>query len=366
MIPLRMLGALGAAGLLSACAAQRLPPVQAAAMQMPTHTTVEASPDLPITTGTGPCISGGLIGYSIDENGERINVCQADAGYVGGGEVARPGQAPWQVQLYQPWQRASFFKRRPDDGAPLWSLQHMCGGALIADGYTGHSGWVVTAAHCIAQRDLRYPYRIRMGAQNVSGAQPGWDYLIDRVVRHPDYIDPCPPGSPIGCSGVSLTGDIALLHFHDDSGAPNPQRPTALQLAPIALDTSIAPPEGRWLFVTGWGLTGPATSSSRLMVASVRGIPAAECNRRWNNPRAANRGTLCALGMIPPGKTTADLPRSCKGDSGGPLFEKRFDRWLLVGVVSWNINGCAGDPTKPGVYTRVAAHADWIASVTGR
>jgi secreted trypsin-like serine protease len=50
-----------------------------------------------------------------------------------------------------------------------------------------------------------------------------------------------------------------------------------------------------------------------------------------------------------------------QGDSGGPLlYQQANGRWSVVGIVSGG-QGC-GDPTKPGIYTRVSAYVDWIKS----
>ena len=54
----------------------------------------------------------------------------------------------------------------------------------------------------------------------------------------------------------------------------------------------------------------------------------------------------------------------CRGDSGGPLFQRvsgEGSPWYQIGIVSFGATGCAraDDPT---VYTRVSAYADWIYS----
>lgn len=47
-----------------------------------------------------------------------------------------------------------------------------------------------------------------------------------------------------------------------------------------------------------------------------------------------------------------------QGDSGGGLFNRRNDRFQVIGIVSAGF-GCAG-VKMPGVYTRVNAYLEWI------
>ena len=62
------------------------------------------------------------------------------------GQTARPHSWPWQVQL-----------RRAGSGS------HFCGGSLISD------QWVLTAAHCVYNRDSSF-LTVRLG----------WFYIVNK------------------------------------------------------------------------------------------------------------------------------------------------------------------------------------------
>lgn len=58
---------------------------------------------------------------------------------------------------------------------------------------------------------------------------------------------------------------------------------------------------------------------------------------------------------------------SCKGDSGGPMFQLApyiYDkRYIQYGVVSFGVTGCSTETKWPGVYTNVVTQMPWITHI---
>uniref|UniRef100_A0A8C3YQ52 Transmembrane protease serine 5 n=1 Tax=Catagonus wagneri TaxID=51154 RepID=A0A8C3YQ52_9CETA len=178
-------------------------------------------------------------------------------------------------------------------------------------------------------------WRVHVGLVSHGAVRPHQGAVVERIIAHPLY------------SAQNHDYDLALLrlrtplHFSDTVGAvclPAQERDF---------------PRGARCWVSGWGHTDPshAHSSDTLQDTAVPLLSTQLCNSSCVYDGALTPRMLCA-GYLD-GRADA-----CQGDSGGPLVCLDGDTWRLVGVVSWG-HGCA-EPTRPGVYTKVAEFLDWI------
>jgi secreted trypsin-like serine protease len=294
-------------------------------------------------------------------------------GRIVGGEPARPGSAPWQIEIlsspdYDAADRAFDATLADGDACKIYlaqrasfELAHKCGGAYIGD------GWVATAAHCVdnipgfdgREGNVLTDRRLRLGTQNLT-VDDGL-FAIEAVAIHAGY------------SKAAKLDDIALVRLVEDPRIAAFETSKRLAAVPLmsAGDRDFDP--GEALRVTGWGWMGQRNESdtvSRLDSAqrvqhnpadlqqlTLHYLPDAQCVAeygRFYGPGTLCAGTLAADGSIAAGKD------SCQGDSGGPLTrEEDGGRRSLVGVVSGG-KGCGAG--KPAVYTRVSHYAGWIAA----
>ncbi|WP_165435229.1 trypsin-like serine protease [Bradyrhizobium sp. Leo121] len=231
-----------------------------------------------------------------------------------GGKPARPGAWPSMVAL--------IFRDRP-----------ICG-ATVIDKY-----WVLTAAHCVANRDIA-EFEIEEGTVELNTT--GRRISIADIVINPRY------------RGGPPTNDTALLKLKTAALSP-----LQTLLRGQARDT--IPREGDLATIVGFGriLARPAQAgqgqtgmaSNRLLQADVPIVGTARCQSRYGESRitAAN---LCA--GFEDGQSDA-----CQGDSGGPLlYRGLLAETIQIGVVSWGA-GCA-QPRSYGVYASVANAEGWI------
>ena len=298
---------------------------------------------------------------------------QDAGGRIVGGESARPGSAPWQVEIlsspqYDDADRAYDATLADTDACKIhlaerasYELAHKCGGAWIG------AGWVVTAAHCVDnipgfkghEGNVLTDRRIRLGTQNLTVADGL--FAIDAVVIHGRY------------NKTRKLDDIALVRVVVDPRIATFEASGRLAAVPLmgAGDRDFDP--GEALRVTGWGWMGQRNerdavtrldSTQRLQrnpadlrQLTLNYLPDARCAEEYGN--AYDAGTLCAGTLAADGSITAGKD-SCQGDSGGPLTrEEDGGARSLVGVVSGG-KGCGAG--KPAVYTRISYYDDWIAA----
>ncbi|CAO2639519.1 Transmembrane protease serine 11E, partial [Lemmus lemmus] len=235
-----------------------------------------------------------------------------------GGTQAEEGEWPWQSSLQL-------------DGS------HRCGATLI------NNTWLVSAAHCFRTR-----YKDPSAWTASFGATiqpPKLRTGLRRIIVHENYKYP------------SHDYDIALAELSRPVPCTNAVHKVCLP------DANHEFQPGEQMFVTGFGAMQDdgehleGFSQNRLRQVQVDYIDTQTCNQPQSYNGAITPRMLCA-GFL---KGEKD---ACQGDSGGPLVAPDArDIWYLAGIVSWG-DEC-GQLNKPGVYTRVTAFREWIASNTG-
>jgi len=240
-----------------------------------------------------------------------------------GGIEAPMGAWPWITLL-------GF--RDPNNG----KVEYLCGGALITDQH------VITAAHCVKDKDDLYS--VRVGEHDVNSEKDGaspQEIRIAAKMPHEKF------------DSVSFQNDIAILKLSQKVKLTPEVQPICL---PKEKSISNRNFDKTKPFVAGWGATsfnGP--SSGTLKEVQIPVVTKQSCTEAYKKFRTVvvDESVICA------GTARGGID-ACQGDSGGPLMLSEAERFYLVGVVSFGFK-CA-EPGYPGVYTRITHYMDWIAS----
>ncbi|XP_068550754.1 ovochymase-2 isoform X2 [Anas acuta] len=244
---------------------------------------------------------------------------------VGGSQV-KQGSHPWQVSL----------KRRQ---------KHFCGGTIVS------AQWVITAAHCILERNILEYLNVTAGEHDLRIRENGEQTLpVKYVIKHPNF-DPRRP----------MNYDVALLKL---DGAFN----FSSSVLPACLPDPGEKFEAGYICTTcGWGrLNENGVLPQVLYEVSLPILNRKECSRALSSLKKPIQGDTIMCAGFPDGGKDA-----CQGDSGGPLLcQRKHGVWILAGVVSWGM-GCArgwiGNEKKkyyergsPGIFTDLSAVLSWI------
>ncbi|EEC09854.1 serine protease, putative, partial [Ixodes scapularis] len=163
-----------------------------------------------------------------------------------------------------------------------------------------------------------------------------WRTSPSALLIHPEFNE------------ATFLNDIALIRLKDRV----PLERLNGHVNTICLPPPGFQPQGRAL-VSGFGYI--AQNGPQADVLQVVEVPLINLRRCRQLSRFRIEDTNLCAGFALGGKD------SCRGDSGGPLFQILNDTAVQIGVVSWGDN-CAR-PNKPGVYTNVVPYLSWIHSI---
>lgn len=247
-----------------------------------------------------------------------IYFCQAKEGRIVGGQIAHPGQFPYQVSF-----RNAFDK-------------HICGGSIL------NKNWILTAASSI---DQSIPQNIHIVVGSILLNEGGTHHKLKQIKLHPKY------------NNVTLENDVAVVETVNEIIFNDLVQPIAL------LDTQVKTGQ---VLLSGWGrLSTNGNIPKNLMYLMTEIFPQEECALKIT----INNDTLCTFAGIHKG--------SCFGDTGSALVVPGKGQ---IGINSFVVGGCGnGKCAKvykrsqilksiisgyPDGYSSIFVHRSWILSNT--
>ncbi|XP_077290905.1 venom protease-like isoform X1 [Arctopsyche grandis] len=252
----------------------------------------------------------------------RIDTCQHTVKtLVYGGTAAERNEFPHMAALGY-------------ENEEIGRIEWDCGGTLISE------RWVMTAAHCMYNRQFSVKY-VRLGALNLN-SQEGFIYEIVDKKKHPGY------------SSQSKRNDIALLKINSTVTYSNAILPACIHVG-NQVNASRA-------MAIGWGMTENGTKSDVLIKVALDLFTNRVCRKKYPgtffNPGGISEDIQLCYG------SKLESKDSCYGDSGGPIQVYNYRvhcTYTIIGITSKGRScGIAG---TPGIYTKVSAYVPWIESV---
>ncbi|CAO2582722.1 Ovch2 [Lemmus lemmus] len=242
---------------------------------------------------------------------------------VGGSQVEK-GSFPWQVSLKQ-------------------KQKHVCGGTIIS------AQWVITAAHCMANRNIALTLNVTAGEHNLSHVEPGEQTLaIETIIIHPQFSIRKP-----------MNYDIALLKMAGTFQFGQSVRPVCLPESGEHFKAGFV------CTTAGWGRLAEGGSLPQvLQQVNLPILTQEECEAALLTLRNPVTGKTFLCTGSPDGGRDA-----CQGDSGGSLMcQNSKGAWTLAGVTSWGL-GCGRgwrnnsrkkEQGSPGIFTDLSTVLPWI------
>lgn len=223
-------------------------------------------------------------------------------------------------------QRKETFKVNANSAASPWTVL-LLGKSVSCGGIILNQNTILTAAHCVFKENINN-LRVYVGVFDRTKLTKGCE--ISDVRIHPLF------------DLENLYHDIALIRLKRNIKYTE-------NIQPIQLPEA-SPRFGEKAFVSGWGMLNDGRLSRWLRVFEVTITHPDLCVIKYGDDYNDNL-QVCAgnLGV------SLDF---CIGDSGGPLYQFKKDKWIVIGLVSFTGEKCADG--LPSVYTDVFGYKSWI------